>query len=157
MAKGSSGKRRTFSPEFKQEAVRLVASGAAPISQIARELGVHVETLRLWRRQAGPARGSGPVPSPVTGLEEENRRLRRENTRLREERDILKKATADSRAPRREVRLDRAPAVGARGALAVRGVGRGAGNQLPGPDERPSVHFQPAILCNLSPVMTDPP
>lgn len=83
--------RRTYSPEFRDEALRLVASGTASIAAIARELGVHVETLRLWRRQAT---AQGAAQTGAAGLEEENRQLRRENARLREEREILKKATA---------------------------------------------------------------
>lgn len=81
---------KRYSPEFRHEALRLVASGTVPITQIARELGVHVETLRLWRRQARAA----PTGSTALPLEAENRQLRRENARLREEREILKKATA---------------------------------------------------------------
>jgi transposase len=84
-----------FTDEFRREAVRLADTGAVPIPQLARELGVHVETLRNWRRRA---RGDTAVPGAalVTGaaLEAENRRLRRELALLREEREILKKATA---------------------------------------------------------------
>jgi len=89
-------KRKVFSEEFRREAVRLADVGVKPLTQIARELGIHVETLRGWRRRYGATDGSeaehggGATPS----LEEENRRLRRENERLREEREILKKATA---------------------------------------------------------------
>ena len=81
------------SVEFKREAVRLAATGQKPLAQIARELGIHLETLRNWRRQsrkAGVAEDGGALPT----LEEENRQLRRENARLLEEREILKKATA---------------------------------------------------------------
>lgn len=85
-----------YSEEFKREALRLLAAGTKTRTQIARELGIHVETLRLWQRAAqpfpevDPASDSGTVPS----VEEENRRLRRENARLLEEREILKKAAA---------------------------------------------------------------
>lgn len=68
---------KAYSEEFRREAVRLAEAGTKPLTQIARELGIHLETLRGWRRQAravgAPAAGSGTVPS----LEEENRRLRR--------------------------------------------------------------------------------
>src|ERR1041385_2055196 len=46
------------------------------------------------------------------------------------------------------------PYTGASTSRGRRNVGVGPGNQLPGPDQRPSVQFQPAILCNLKPVMT---
>src|SRR5437867_3437200 len=84
---------RAYSDEFRREAVRLADSGTKPLAQIARELGIHLETLRSWRRQAR-VNGAVNAPATVPSLEEENRRLRRENARLLEERDILKKATA---------------------------------------------------------------
>ncbi len=83
-----------YSEDFRREAVRLAESGTKPISQIARELGINLETLRLWRRRADADNGTETVAGVVPSLEEENRRLRRENSRLLEEREILKKATA---------------------------------------------------------------
>jgi transposase len=91
MKREKKGSRRAYSPEFREEALRLVASGTASIAALARELGVHVETLRLWRRQAG---AQGQEPAGAASLEDENRRLRRENARLREERAILKKGSS---------------------------------------------------------------
>ena len=84
--------RRRFDEQFRREAVRLAESGTMPITDVARRLGVHVETLRNWRRTAQP--GNDGTAAAVPSLEEENRRLRRENARLLEEREILKKATA---------------------------------------------------------------
>ena len=88
--------RQTYSADFRREAVRLTEAGTKPLTQIARELGVHSETLRGWKRRYGTgaaAVASGTDDAPLS-LEEENRRLKRENARLREEREILKKATA---------------------------------------------------------------
>lgn len=85
--------RRGFDEQFRREAVRLAESGTMPIADVARQLGVHLETLRNWRRKAREA-GSDGADASVPSLEEENRRLRRENARLLEEREILKKATA---------------------------------------------------------------
>jgi transposase len=88
-------KRPAYSEEFRREAVRLAATGAKPLTQLARELGIHLETLRGWRRRYDPTAADGTASAGVVpSLEEENRRLRRENARLLEERDILKKATA---------------------------------------------------------------
>ena len=86
--------RRAFDEEFKREALRLAESGDRSIAQVARDLGINVETLRNWRRKAGEDAGGSVVKSTPQSLEEENRRLRRENARLLEEREILKKATA---------------------------------------------------------------
>jgi transposase len=79
-----------YSDEFRREAVRLVESGKSDLVQVAKDLGVHPDSLRSWcRRAAQPDLGTLTGPSRVL-LEEENRRLRRENERLKEERDILK-------------------------------------------------------------------
>ena len=91
-------KRRTFTREFKTEAVRLVHSGREA-AEVAREIGVRSDTLRNWVAQAegragmkgdGTASGSGKR----TEQEEEIRKLRREVEMLKEERDFLKKAAA---------------------------------------------------------------
>ena len=88
------GKRgpRTFSDDFRREAVRLVRESDRPLRELGVELGVSETTLRTWLR-AIPA-GKQTAPGRVLSLEEEVRRLKRENERLREEREILKKATA---------------------------------------------------------------
>jgi transposase len=83
-----------YSEEFRREAVRLTESGTKSLAQIARELGIHLQTLRGWRRRSSGAAQSETASGVVPSLEEENRRLRRENARLLEEREILKKATA---------------------------------------------------------------
>src|SRR2546421_926624 len=84
---------RTFTREFKQEAVQLVRSSNKSQTQIARHLGIADSTLHHWCKlfseqgeQAFP--GSGHQ----TPQEEEMRHLKRENELLRQERDILKKA-----------------------------------------------------------------
>ena len=84
---------RGFDEQFRREAVRLAESGTMPLAEVARQLGVHLETLRNWRRKARDL-DAGTTATTVPSLEEENRRLRRENARLLEEREILKKATA---------------------------------------------------------------
>jgi transposase len=86
------GQRRyaKHSTEFRAEAVRLVRATREPVAKIARELGVHASTLRLWVSEAR----SGE-PSPLTEDERtELRQLRRQVRTLRMERDILKKAAA---------------------------------------------------------------
>ena len=87
--------RTAYTEEFRREAVRLAEANPSEVPQIARDLGVHPETLYSWCHRARVDR-DGPIvpPARVLSLEEENRRLRQENARLAEEREILKKATA---------------------------------------------------------------
>ena len=87
--------RRTYTREFKLEAVRRIAAEGKSLAEIARELGLGESLLRSWKtalaaegEQAFPGKGHLPA------VEEELRRLRAENQKLRIEREILKKATA---------------------------------------------------------------
>jgi transposase len=89
-----SGSRRTFSTEYKQEAVQLVTKQGLSAAEAASRLGIGTNLLRKWKQaheQQGPLVASPRQPS---ALEAENARLRAENERLRMEREILKKATA---------------------------------------------------------------
>jgi transposase len=82
-----------YPPEFRAEAIRLARTSGKPHAQMARELGMTGETLRLWLKQADL--DDGQRSDGLTSDEQEElRRLRRENRILREEREILKKAAA---------------------------------------------------------------
>ncbi len=88
-------KRRTFSPEFKIEAVRLVTEGDQTIAATARELGINANQLGRWKQQLTEnADEAFPGKGRMKPLEEEVRRLQRELKQTRQERDFLKRATA---------------------------------------------------------------
>jgi transposase len=82
-----------YPPEFRAEAIRLARTSGKPRAQIARELGLTAETLRLWVKQAELDEGQR-TDGLTSDEQDELRRLRRENRILREEREILKKAAA---------------------------------------------------------------
>ena len=87
-------KRRSFSKDFKLEAVKLVKNGGVSVNAAARDLGIEQTSLRNWVRQYEVDHGKGPAGALTSAEQEELRRLRRENRQLRMEREILKKATA---------------------------------------------------------------
>lgn len=79
-----------YDPEFRTRAIELVRTRGLPRAQVARDLGINVETLRLWVRQAEI--DAGRREGLATDERSELTRLRRENAVLKEEREILKKA-----------------------------------------------------------------
>lgn len=87
-------KRRIFSPEFRDEAVRLVLEQGVSTTQVASDLGIGLSTLQKWvaTHRERKADNNGQVVSEAEMAE--LIRLRKENHRLRMECDILKKATA---------------------------------------------------------------
>jgi transposase len=89
-------KRRSFSPEFKQEAVRVLLESGRPLAHVARELAVRPEQLREWQRQIQAASGEDVSPATPRSDAEELRRVRRELEVVRQERDFLKKAAVSS-------------------------------------------------------------
>ena len=87
--------RRKYTKEFKIEAVRLSEEGDIPMFDVARELGVHPNTLYKWRREyLADGEKAFPGHGKLKAGDDEVRQLRRELARVREERDILKKALA---------------------------------------------------------------
>ena len=83
---------KTYTREFKLEAVRLVQSSGKSITQIARDLGIADSTLHHWcKLEASQGEQAFPGSGHQTAQEEELRRLKRELEVVRQERDILKK------------------------------------------------------------------
>jgi transposase len=87
--------RRTFTREFKAQAVKLITEQGRSVAEVARDLDLSESLLRGWK-QALAAEGDRAFPGHGNppALEEELRRLRAENKRLLMERAILEKATA---------------------------------------------------------------
>jgi transposase len=89
-------RRRRYSDDFKNEAVRMVRERERrgfSLADLGRELGVGPGLLWQWA-YAAPSAGTEPAPRTGETLEEEVRRLRREVTVLRQEREFAKKAAA---------------------------------------------------------------
>ena len=84
--------RRAFTPEFKDEAVKLVINTGRPIATVAKELGIVEQTLGNWvkafrdRQQAGDGALSESERAELA-------RLRKENSELKMDRAFLKKAS----------------------------------------------------------------
>jgi transposase len=86
--------RRTFTPQFKKDAVALVQAGRS-LTEVAHDLGIARSLLARWRDQRGRhADDAFPGTGRLVPAVEEVRRLRQQLRDVTEERDILKKALA---------------------------------------------------------------
>ncbi len=70
---------KTYTAEFKREAVQLAQTSGKPITQVARELGVSDTSIHQWRKElVENGLEAFPGSGHQTALEEENRQLKRE-------------------------------------------------------------------------------
>jgi len=88
-----SGKQQKYSPEFREEAARMVVEGSRPIAQAARELGVSETALGNWVR-AYREKHAGDEPPLELSERARLRQLERHNRELEMENAFLKKAAA---------------------------------------------------------------
>jgi transposase len=100
MSKTQPKSHAPYSAEFRAEAVRLARVSEKPKIEMARELGMSIETVRQWIRQAAIDAGqrhdglTSEERDELRRLRKEVRRLRKEVRILREEREILVQAAA---------------------------------------------------------------
>lgn len=88
-----SKNRRSFTPEFKEEAAKLVVQSSRPVASVAREIGANEQTLRNWVNDYRIKHAADEPPLTVS----ERARLReleKEVRELRLEKEFLGKAAA---------------------------------------------------------------
>ena len=93
--------RRSYTREFKLEALKLLETSGKCIYEIENDLGIGHGCLTRWKQRFSEE-GDNAFPGHGRGTPEQERirQLERENTILRQERDILKKAVAIFSHPR---------------------------------------------------------
>jgi transposase len=86
-------RRRKFSPEFRDEAVKMVMGGNRSVAQVARELGINSGTLGNW---VAAYRKAHPIDEEPLSVSERARlrELERENQELKMRNEFLGKAAA---------------------------------------------------------------
>ena len=87
--------RRSYTREYKAEAVKMLTQQGISSAEAGRLLGVNSNLILRWKQEL-EAEGSNAFPGNGnrSPMDEELHRLHAENKRLLMERDILKKATA---------------------------------------------------------------
>ena len=86
------GRPSKYPPEFRDRAVRIARESDRPIAAVARDLGMHHETLRVWVRQDEADDGTR-ADRLATVEREELTALRKEVRDLRRANEILKAAS----------------------------------------------------------------
>jgi transposase len=89
------GKSKRFTPEFKEQAVKMVVSSSPPrpIAHVARELGINDTTLGFWVKEYQQKHARDPLP-PDMPDDERVKELERRVRDLEMENTFLKKAAA---------------------------------------------------------------
>ena len=94
--------RRTYTPEFKAQAVKLVTQHGYSVAEAARSLSISENLIRYWKQalhdkgeHAFPGQGKpSPVEEELRHLRAENKRLTAENAELRRVNDVLRADSA---------------------------------------------------------------
>lgn len=88
-----SKKRQSFTPEYKDEAAKMVVELSRPVASVARELGLTEQTLRTWVNQYRETHADAEPPLTIS----ERARLReldKENRELRLDKEFMGQAAA---------------------------------------------------------------
>ncbi len=94
MSSNGKRKRRSFTEEFKRDAVNLVVVESYTIAAAAKAVNVLEGSLRGWHRKYAPKPEPCGEGASVEELKAECKRLRKQLRNAEIEREILKKATA---------------------------------------------------------------
>ncbi len=83
---------KTYSKEFKVEAVRLSTESDKPVTQVARELGLRVNQIYKWRKQLEEKQdGAFSGKRAAKDKDTEIQRLKKALASSQEENEFLKK------------------------------------------------------------------
>jgi transposase len=88
------GQKKTYSDEFRRQAVRLVTDEKYSFKAAAAAVNVCEQSLRAWHAKFVPQPAPCGEDATLAELRDENKRLRKQLQRAELEREILKKATA---------------------------------------------------------------
>jgi len=86
--------KRSYSEEYKREALELWRASGRSAAKVAAELGIRAPLLYRWaqlERESNSNKSEHKASRSVAELEAEIRRLRTENAKLLEQREVLKK------------------------------------------------------------------
>lgn len=86
--------RKKYTPEYRQEAARLVIDTGRPIAEVARELNLGATLLGRWVKKERERTGDGPAADLDADERAELDQLRKEIAELKMDNEFLGKAAA---------------------------------------------------------------
>ena len=89
-----SKKQKTYTAEFKAEAIKAIEENQGNVSESARQLGISMQTLSNWnnKAKAGTLAGTKQYSPDLNALLEENKKLKQQLKTAEMELEFLKKA-----------------------------------------------------------------
>lgn len=95
---------KSYTPEFREQAVRLLTESGRSAPEVAKQLGISDQSLRNWAKQSSI--DAGVAPGLTSAERDELRELRKKTRDPTEENEFLKKAAAffaaETDSPRRK-------------------------------------------------------
>lgn len=91
---GTTKNRKSYTPEYRREAARLVIDTGRTIAAVAAEINVGEQLLGKWVHVERGRMGAAPEPPLDVSERAELERLRHENVELRVDNEFLGKAAA---------------------------------------------------------------
>ena len=89
--------RKKFTPEYKEEIIKLVTERKKKISEVARDIGVISTSIRRWITQYSEyGKDAFPGKGNLRSEDDKIRKLMQDNIDLKEENKILKKLWSSS-------------------------------------------------------------
>ncbi|AWL27393.1 IS3-like element ISAba21 family transposase (plasmid) [Acinetobacter defluvii] len=91
-----SKKQKTYTAEFKVEAIKLIEANQGNVSETARQLGISMQTLSNWNNKAktGTLAGTKQYSPDLNALLEENKKLKQQLKTAEMEREFPKKGSS---------------------------------------------------------------
>jgi transposase-like protein len=88
-----SKKHKTYTTEFKAEAIKLIEANQGNVSETARQLSISMQTLSNWntKAKAGTLAGTKQYSPDLNALLEENKKLKQQLKIAEMEREFLKR------------------------------------------------------------------
>ncbi len=86
---------KSYTPEFRESSVQLAIESEKPVSVVAKELDVNINSLHTWiSKYTRPGKEKQNKTRTDEHIYDEVKRLKKELARVTRERDLPKKATA---------------------------------------------------------------